>query len=101
MVDLVKVVKENLPYSVSLTREPYKVELSKNLLYIHGYKGYVFHIKHSFSDGDSHEEMLFVSFCKNSIFHNAVSLFDANVKELSERCYWIDENCIVKEVFKV
>lgn len=101
MIDLVKVVKENLPYNVSLTKEPYKVELSKNLLYIHGYKGYVFHIKHTFSDGDSHEEMLFVSFCKNNVFHNAVSLFDARVKELSERCYWVDENDIAREGFKI
>ena len=54
MIDLVKVVKENLPYNMSITKEPYKVELGKNFLYIHGYKGYVFHIKNTFSDGDSH-----------------------------------------------
>lgn len=101
MIDLVKLVKENLPSNVSLTEEPYKAKLSKNLIYIHGYNGYVFHIKHTFSDGDSHEEMLFVSFCKNKAFHNVISLFDARVEELSDRCYWINEEGIEKVGFRL
>lgn len=101
MIDLVKVVKENLPYNVSLAKEPYKVTLADNVPYVHGYIGYVFHTRTVFSDGSSHEEMLFVSDIPHVTFHNAVSLFDARVKELSERCYWVYENDIIKEGFKV
>jgi len=61
MIDLVKVVKENLPYNVSLTKEPYKAKLNKSYFLIHGYTGYVFHTRTVFSDGSYHEEMLFVS----------------------------------------
>ena len=101
MIDLVKVVKENLPYNVSLTREPYKVTLSDNVPYVHGYIGYVFHTRTVFSDGSYHEEMLFVSNIPHVNFHNAISLFEASIAELSGRCYWIDELDIKKEGFKI
>lgn len=101
MINLVKVVKENLPYNVSLTKEPYKVKLNKSYFLIHGYTGYVFHTRTVFSDGSYHEEMLFVSENKNGIFHNAISLFGASIDELFDRCYWIEENDIVREGFKL
>lgn len=101
MIDLVKVVKENLPYNASLTRESYKAKLDKSYFLIHGYTGYVFHTRTVFSDGSYHEEMLFVSDSKNGIFHNAISLFEASIDELSDRCYWVDENDIIKEGFKI
>lgn len=101
MTDLISIVKENLPYNVSLTREPYKVRLSEYLLYVHGDIGYVFHIKTVFDDGSSHDEMLFVSCSKNNAFHSAISLFGKLIEELRERCYWVDENDIVKEGLKI
>ena len=101
MIDLVKVVKENLPYNVSLTKEPYRAKLIKSYFLIHGYTGYVFHTRAVFSDGSSHEEMLFVSENKNGIFHNAISLFGASIDEIFDRCYWIDEKDIEKEGFKI
>ena len=88
MIDLVKIVKENLPSNVSLTQEPYKARLNKSFLYFHGYIGHVFHTKTIFSDGSYHEEMLFVSEVTHGAFHNAISLFENSVEELSERCYW-------------
>lgn len=45
MIDLVKVIKENLPYNVSLTQEPYKAKLNNSYFLIHGYTGYVFHTR--------------------------------------------------------
>lgn len=101
MIDLVKVVKENLPSNVSLTREPYNVTLADNLPYIHGYMGYVFHTKTVFSGGGVHEEMLFVSNIPHANFHNAISIFNTSIKEISDRCYWIDGNDIKKEKFRV
>lgn len=101
MIDLVKVVKENLPYNVSLTKEPYKAKLNKSYFLIHGYTGYVFHTRTVFSDGSYHEGMLFVSENKNGIFHNAISLFEASIDGLCDRCYWIDENDIEKVGFKI
>lgn len=101
MTDLISIVKENLPYNVSLIREPYKVRLSEYLLYVHGDIGYVFHIKTVFDDVSYHEEMLFVSYTKNNAFHSAISLFGKSIEELSKRCYWVDEKDIVKEVFTV
>ena len=101
MIDLVKVVKENLPYNVSLTKEPYKAKLNKSYFLIHGYTGYVFHTRTVFSDGSYHEEMLFVSENKNGIFHNATSLFEASIDELFDRCYWVYEKDIEKVGFKI
>lgn len=101
MIDLVKLVKENLPYNVSLTREPYKAVLNKSYPFAHGYTGYVFHTRTVFSDGSYHEEMLFVAENKNGIFHNAISLFGASIDGLCDRCYWIDENDTEKERFKI
>lgn len=101
MIDLIKLVKENLPYNVSLTKEPYKVTLADNVPYVHGYIGYVFHTRTVFSDGSYHEEMLFVSDSKNGIFYDAISLFEESIDELSDRCYWVDENDIIKEGFKI
>lgn len=101
MIDLVKVVKENLPYNVSLTEEPYKAKLDRSYFLLHGYTGYVFHTRTVFSDGSFHEEMLFVSENKNGILHNAISLFKASIDELFDRCYWIDENDIEREGFKI
>ena len=94
MIDLVKLVKENLPNNVSLTREPYKAVLNKRYLLIHGYIGYVFHIRTVLSDDSFHEEMLFVSESKNRILHNAISLVEASIDELVDRCYWVGENDI-------
>lgn len=101
MIDLVKLVKENLPYNVSLTKEPYKAKLNKSYFLIHGYTGYVFHTRTAFSDGSFHEEILFVSENKNRIFHKAISLFEASIDELFDRCYWIDEKDIEKVGFKI
>ena len=101
MIDLVKLVKENLPSNVSLTEEPYKAKLNKGYPLIHGYTGYVFHIRTVFSDGSYHEEVLFVSGNKSRIFHNAISLFEASIDELFDRCYWIKEDDIVREGFKI
>lgn len=101
MIDLVKLVKENLPSNVSLTEEPYKAKLNKSYFLIHGYIGYVFHIRTVFSDGSYHEEVLFVSENKNRIFHNAISLFEASINELFDRCYWIKEKDIEKVGFKI
>lgn len=72
---LIKLVKENLPINVSLTREPYKAKLTKSYFFTHGYTGYVFHTRAVFSNGSSHEEMLFVSETKHNMFHSAMSLF--------------------------
>ena len=101
MIDLVKLVKENLPYNVSLTKEPYKATLANNLPYIHGYIGYVFHLKITYMDDSYGEEILFVSNIPHFNFHNAISLFNTSIKELSGRCYWIDENDIAREGFKI
>lgn len=101
MIDLVKLVKENLPYNVSLAKEPYKVTLADNVPYVHGYIGYVFHTRTVFSDGSFHEEILFVSENKNRIFHKAISLFEASIDELFNRCYWIGEKDIKKVGFKI
>lgn len=101
MNDLVRIVKENLPYNVSLTREPYKVRLSDDLLYVHNSIGYVFHFNIIYDNGNCIEEMLFVSDSANNAFHSAMSLFNVRVEELSERCYWVGENDIIKEIFKI
>lgn len=101
MIDLIKVVKENLPSNVSLTREPYKVTLADNLPYIHGYIGYVFHIRVIYVDDSNGEELLFVSNIPHPNFHSAPSIFNKSIKELSDRCYWMDGNDIKKEKFKV
>ena len=101
MIDLVKLVKENLPSNVSLTKEPYKAKLNKKIALIHGYTGYVFHIRTVFSDGSFREEVLFVSENKNRIFHKAISLFEASIDELFNRCYWIGEKDIKKVGFKI
>lgn len=101
MNDLVRIVKENLPYNVILTGEPYRVKLSDNLLYAHGSFGYVFHTKNLLSDREYHEEVLFISDSRNNDFHNVVSLFGCRVEELSERCYWVDENDIIMEALKI
>lgn len=98
---LVKVVKENLPSNVSLTREPYNVTLADNLPYIHGYMGYVFHTKTVFSDGRVHEEMLFVSNIPHANFHNAISIFNKSIKELSDRCYWIERRSLNYESSRI
>lgn len=95
MIDLTSIVKDNLPDNVSLTREPYRAKLSDDLLYTHGYRGYVFHIKTNIDNGDYFEDMLFVSDSINESFHNAISLFNKSIKELSDRCYWVDEHDII------
>lgn len=101
MIDLVKLVKENLPSNVSLTEEPYKAKLYKSYPFINGYTGYVFHIRTDFSDGSFREEILFVSKNKNRFLHNAISLFEASIEELFDRCYWIGEKDIKKVGFKI
>nr|DAW09271.1 MAG TPA: hypothetical protein [Caudoviricetes sp.] len=101
MNDLVRIVKENLPCNVELTQKPYKVSLSKEMVYIHNDVGYVFPIKTVFSDGSPHYEMLFISDKQHSIFHSASSLFGVLVKELDKRCYWVNGKDIFKEVFTV
>lgn len=69
MIDLVKVVKENLPSNVSLTREPYKVTLADNLPYFHGYMGYVFHTKTVLVMEESIRKC-----CLYQIFHMPISI---------------------------
>lgn len=101
MIDLISEVKDNLPNNTSLTKEPFRVMLSKNLAHTHGAKGFVFNLRTSFPDGSSHEEMLFVSEDTHKDFHNAISLFEKSIEELRERCYWIDEKDIVKGGFTV
>lgn len=98
---LIKLVKENLPSDVSLIKNPYSVRLSDDFLYNHGYIGYVFHIRYVFSDDSYLDEMLFVSRNKHKTFHNAISMFHKSIKELSERCYWVDESDIEKVGFKI
>lgn len=101
MNDLVSIVKNNLPSNTSLIKEPFKVRLRKTLVRNHEIKGFVFNLRTKFSDGSSHEEMLFVSEVEHRDFHSAISLFGKSIEELSKRCYWVDEKDIVKEVFTV
>ena len=75
--------------------------MNKKIALIHGYTGYVFHIRTVFSDGSFREEILFVSENKNRIFHKAISLFEVSIDELFNRCYWIGEKDIKKVGFKI
>lgn len=101
MIDLVKVVKENLPNDVILVKEPYPVRLSEDFLYTHGYKGYVFHFRYMYEDGSHYDDNLFISNKSHATFHNAISLFHKSIDELYERCYWVDENDVIKEIFNI
>jgi hypothetical protein len=101
MIDLISIVKNNLPSNVTITREPYKARLSDDLLYIHDSIGCVFHVKTTLDNGDYFEDMLFVSDSINKAFHNAISLFRKPIEELCKRCYWVGENDIVKEGLKI
>lgn len=101
MNDLVSIVKNNLPSNTSLIKEPFKVRLRKTLVRNHEIKGFVFNLRTKFSDGSSHEEMLFVSEVEHRYFHNATSLFGKSLGGLCYRCYWVDENDLVRMVFKI
>lgn len=101
MKSLIKLVKDNLPSDVILFKEPYPVRLSEDFLYTHGYKGYVFHFRYMFDDGSHYDALLFVSKDSHRTFHNAISMFHKSIDKLYHRCYWVDENDIIKEVFKI
>ena len=101
MKSLIKIVKDNLPHNVILIKEPYPVRLSDDFLYTHGYKGYVFHLRYVFDDGSNLDEVLFISNNPHKTFHNAISMFNKSIDELNKRCYWVDEDDVIKEVFKV
>lgn len=101
MIDLFSVVKDSLPNNTSLTKEPFRVRLSDSLYFMSRFNGFVFNLRTILPDGSSHEEMLFVSEVADTNFHDAISLFGKSVEELCNRCYWVDENDIVKLVFTV